>query len=175
MTSVRFRAIPRGAEVGLLTPEPDVEAAFLSFGALGLAASLAGLVKLVNRPPKSALRRREAGALRDAADEVRSAERRRREVRLRLLPRLAVREAHFAERQDSCGLYAFVNVHAALAFGNKLRAVVCAERRRAVVAERGGQVQLVVQVERRLPEVRLVVNLRLIIARRIACERVDEC
>ena len=72
------------------------------------------------------------------------------------------------------GLYMFVNVHAALAFGNKLRRFVCAERRRPVVAQRAGQVQLVVQVERRLPEVRLVVDLRLIIARRIARQRVED-
>ena len=39
---------------------------------------------------QSALRGREACALRDAADQVRSAVRRRREIRLRLLPRFAV-------------------------------------------------------------------------------------
>ena len=119
-----------------------------------------------------ALRRREACALRDAADQVRSAERRRREIRLRLLPRFAVRQAHFAERQEARLVHVRERPR-----GARLReqapAVVASERRRPVVAQRAGQEQLVVQIERRLPEVRLVVNLRLIVARRIARERVE--
>ena len=44
----------------------------------------------------------------------------RREIRLRLLPRFAVRQRAPCRTSGSCGLYAFVNVHAALAFGNRL-------------------------------------------------------
>src|SRR5512143_2017678 len=58
--------------------------------------------------------------------------------------------------------------------GEYAPAVRSAKGRRSVVTHRTGQVQLLIEIECRLTEIRLVVNLSLVVARRIARQRIED-
>src|SRR5438094_3610381 len=168
----RLRAIPRRAEVPFLTEEADVEASLELLRALGVE----GARRLGDRRDESALTalgRREAGTLRDIACERRPAERRRREVWLRLLTGLAVRDACLAEGEEARLVRVGKRPRRAR-LREPAAAILRAERRRPVVAQRRREIQLIEDVERLLAEVRLVMDLVLVVRRRVPRQRVED-
>src|SRR6185503_16977097 len=92
--------------------------------------------------------------------------------RLRLVARFAVREAKLTER-DEGGLVHVRERPRRARLREPAPAVALAERRGAVIAQSGREVELVEQIDRRLAEVRLVMDLRLVIAWRVVGDDVE--
>src|SRR5207247_10709608 len=113
------------------------------------------------------LRRGDAGALRDAAEALREV-RRGRHIGRWLGAGLAVRNPCLAVREPGTLHHHLRARPRRAAFGEPGAPRQPAEVREAVVAERRGQVELLEQVHRRLTEVGLAMDDRLVINRQVA-------
>ena len=166
------RAVDRQGRVRAVAEQPHVDARLELFGALRLQ-HVGRLLTAREQPAQAVLRRGDTRALRDPAEDPRE-ECGGRHVGRRLRARLTVGDPDFSECEPRPLADRLGERPRRASLGEPGPPRQPPEVREAVVAERCHQVELIEQVERRLSEVGLSMDHRLVVERRIAQHGVRE-